>query len=36
LRTEAELTQVAGPAKNRKLGDFPEVVSGHIIIPAHR
>jgi len=34
LRSEAELAQVEGPAKYRKLGDFPEVVAGDIVVPA--
>jgi len=34
LRSEAEIAQVPGPSKYRKLGDFPEVVRGDIIVPA--
>ncbi|MCL1917280.1 MAG: metallophosphoesterase [Peptococcaceae bacterium] len=34
LRCEAEITQVPGPSKYRKLGDFPHVLDGTIIIPA--
>jgi len=33
-RDEAEAAQVPGPAKYRKLGDFFEVVSGSIVVPA--
>ena len=34
LRSEAEIVQVPGPKHYRKLGDFPEVMSGDIVIPA--
>ena len=34
LRDEADAGQVIGPAKYRKLGDFPEVISGDIVVPA--
>jgi len=34
LRSEAEIGQVPGPAKYRRQGDFPEVLSGEILMPA--
>ena len=34
LRSEAEIGQVPGPAKYRRLGDFPDVLSGTITMPA--
>jgi len=34
LRTEGEIDQVPGPALYRRQGDFPEVVSGEIRMPA--
>jgi len=34
LRSEAEVGQVPGPAKYRRLGDFPDVISGAITMPA--
>jgi len=34
LRSEAEIAQVPGPKHYRKLGDFPEVVSGDIVMAA--
>jgi len=33
-RTAEEAAQVIGPAKYRKLGDFEEVISGCIVVPA--
>ena len=34
LRNEDEITQVPGPSKYRRQGDFPEVMSGEIVMPA--
>jgi len=34
LRSEAEIAQVPGPSKYRKLGDFVDVISGHVVMPA--
>jgi len=34
LRSEAEIDQVPGPSKYRKLGDFVDVVTGNVVIPA--
>ena len=34
LRSEAEIAQVPGPAKYRKLGDFVDVVAGDVVMPA--
>ena len=34
LRDEDEIAQVVGPAKYRRQGDFPEVISGEIVMPA--
>jgi len=34
LRSEDEITQVPGPKHHRKLGDFVDVVSGDIVMPA--
>jgi hypothetical protein len=34
LHSEAETQMVPGPSKYRLLGDFAEVLSGHIVIPA--
>jgi len=34
LRSEEELAMVHGPAKYRRLGDFPDVMSGDIVMPA--
>jgi len=33
-RDEAEAATVPGPAKYRKLGDFAEVVTGEVVVPA--
>jgi len=34
LRSEAEIDQVPGPSKYRKLGDFVDVISGRVVMPA--
>ena len=34
LRDEAEIDQVPGPSKYRKLGDFVDVISGRVVMPA--
>ncbi|MCL2422796.1 MAG: metallophosphoesterase [Micrococcales bacterium] len=34
LRCEDEVPQVPGPAKYRKLGDYPQVLDGTVVLPA--
>jgi len=34
LRSEAEIDQVPGPSKYRKLGDFVDVINGRVVMPA--
>ncbi|MCL2091869.1 MAG: metallophosphoesterase [Micrococcales bacterium] len=34
LRDETQVAQVPGPAKYRRLGDFPRVLDGTVVVPA--